>query len=307
MCYCTCENSCRFSSYLNCCIIFNNPFVERHRTTDFNSNNFTSEQCIYKNKGISHQETDSSFIWISKDSSCSLHFLLPTVSDEVGAGLIANTWESVLSGLFSCYHFTHQPCLLVFLASSSADFPSEASLLLPHTGDQFVLPTGIHIFLIAGTASSRTLPPSTRILPSSLLHHHLSATVHPLSTPRPSAAESALRPCCMDSLQTNKHFLTHTHTCSQKLNTSLLYTYISASQNPAKNKLSHMYTYTNTQLSSCSCSIYSVLRGKRCRCLRLFSKGVPSLCSKTWGGGLNALKSGQKKKRKSSSLISTWE
>lgn len=52
--------------------------------------------------------------------------------------------------------------LLVFLPSLSADFLSEASLLLPHTGDQFVLQTGIHIFLITGTTSFWTPQPTPR-------------------------------------------------------------------------------------------------------------------------------------------------
>lgn len=47
--------------------------------------------------------------------------------------------------------------------------------------------------------------------------------------------------------------------------------------------------------------------GERRRSLRLFSKGVPSLCSKTWGEKWRRTKWVEDEGKKSSSLISTGE
>lgn len=78
----------------------------------------------------------------------------------------------------------------VFLAfsplSSQQIFASAASLLLPHTRDQFVLPTGIHIFLISGTASSRNL-----FLHSPAPRRHLSSVCPSTYAPQTTSAESA--------------------------------------------------------------------------------------------------------------------
>lgn len=76
--------------------------------------------------------------------------------------------------------FTHRKPQVQLLASS--DFPSQASVLLPHTGDQFVLPTGIHIFLIAGTAFFQH--PPTHFSYPALESTSLQLSVH-------TAAESA--------------------------------------------------------------------------------------------------------------------
>lgn len=102
-----------------------------------------------------------------------------------------------------------------FLASLSADFPSQASLLLPHTGDQFVLPTGIHIFLIWGTTSSTTSSLSTP--PSPPRHHPSAAAVRPPPQPPQSSQAESAHPA--ESLKKPYNFLC---TCTSKQKTQNL-------------------------------------------------------------------------------------
>lgn len=141
-------------------------------------------------------------------------------------------YQSVVVGMKSPALSSSPSCFLAFL---SADFPSQASLLLPHTGDQFVLPTGIHIFLIWGSTSSTTSSPSP---PPGPPQHHPAAAVRPpppALPPQPSPAESAHH---MEN-KTPNNFL---YTCTSKQKTQ--------------------------NLSSCSCSIYSKWRanGGPCGC-----------------------------------------
>lgn len=193
-----------------------------------------------------------------------------------------------------------QHCLLLlhvmFLPSLSADFPSEASLLLPHTGDQFVLPTGIHIFLIAGTASSRTPQPlltsHPQSNPPSPLYNRPSTS--PPSDPPPKCSWISSQPP-LHGQQTNNHSKNTTQPFEKTHTTT--------------HACPHSFAYTNTQLSSCSWEIYSVWAVKLCRSLRLFSKGVPSLCGKIWRGKnkrTQKWEEGEEKKQKFNQQGSRW-
>lgn len=169
-----------------------------------------------------------------------------------------------------------EPCLLplvVFWPLSQQFSLHRRSLLLPHTGDQFVLPTGIHIFLIWGTTSSRT----SSLSPP---HHQPSVTVHP---PSNLALSNQLNQLSVLAAL----MLHHTHTAKIQR----FHPCIPACLSRKHKTCARILLPWKTKPSSCACLIYGIwwVSAGPCGC---FPKVFHHAAAKLKGWKTNALRSG---------------